>query len=124
MTSESEVQVYRLRLSRGRGNGQSHSPDWRLYENYDRFMRDLTEAMIEAAGRTLPHRPMYGSDALTIEELNRKRWLACGAWVRHVFKRDPSGHGIQQVIGAEKLIDGEWVDMKPRLLPPRVEIDE
>lgn len=115
------TEIYRLRLSRGHGTGSSHSPDWRLYEDRERFLSDLTEAMIEATGRTLPHRPQYGRDAAEIHERNRKAWLACSAWVRHIFKRDPGGHGIQQVIGAEVLVDGEWVDLCPELLPPRVD---
>lgn len=113
--------IYRLKLSRG--HGSSHAPDWRLYEDRDRFLLDLTEAMIEAAGRSTPYRPQYGADARAIYERNRATWLACAAWVKNVFKRDPSGYGIRKVIGAEKLIDGEWVDIKPTLVPPHVTVE-
>lgn len=114
------TEIYRLRLSRGHGDGQSHSPDWRLYEDRDRFMVDLTEAMIEATGRTRPSGPQYGADAVKIYERRKRAWLSCRAWVKHAFGRDPGGHGIQQVIGAEVLVDGEWHDLNPVLVPPHV----
>lgn len=115
--------IYRLRLSKGNGSGNSHSPDWRLYESRDRFLQDLTAAMIEATGRTSPRRPQYGRDADEIYQQRRKAWIACQDWVRHVLGRDPSGHGIQQVIGAEILVDGEWEALTPKLLPPRVVLE-
>lgn len=99
-----DVQVYRLRLSRG--TRSSHVGDWTIYEDFAEFERRLLEAMVEAGSR---HE----------NRDDRSRWIL-QAWRSAKGLKDED-FGLNKVIGAERLVDGEWVDMKPTLIPPRVE---
>lgn len=103
------TEIYRLRLSKGTSN--SHVPDWRLYENRAEFERDLLESMLEVESRN--HR-----SRLTDSE----HW-AVRIWHRLRGTGNDDGFGINKIIGAEQLIDDEWVDLRPRLVPPKIEYD-
>lgn len=100
------VRVYRLRLSKG--TESSHVPDWRIYDDREDFERDLLEALVEAGARAR-------------NRDDKVRWLL-QAYRRALGKEDAK-FGINAVIGAETLTEGEWVDMKPRLIPPSVVFD-
>lgn len=100
-----KVEVYRLKLRRGT---TSNWPDWRLYESKGDFESDLLEALIEEAANYHNRSPFVG---------------ACRAWIEHMFNRDRNYRAVVRVIGAEQLIDGEWVELKPRLVPPSLEYD-
>jgi len=102
-------EIYRLRLSKGTQN--SHVPDWRLYESRDSFEHDLMDAMLEAESRA------YRSKMTDAEHYLVKIWHR----LRGTGNSD--AFGINKIVGAEQLIDDEWVDLKPRLVPPRIEFD-
>lgn len=93
--------VYRLCLSMGGPN--SGWGNWTLYEDRKEFEERLLDALIEAAARN-----------------RRKRSRACWTWFKAKFGKEPEYIGVEKVIAAEALIDGEWVDMEPRLVPPSV----
>lgn len=101
-----DVEVYRLRLSRG--TESSHVPDWTIYEDFDRFERRLLEALVEAGSRGR-------------NRDDKSRWLL-QAWRSAKGLKDER-FGLNSVIGAEVLVDGEWLDMKPRLILPSVVFD-
>lgn len=108
MTATDKVEVYRLKLRRGTG---SSFPDWKLYESKEEFDRDLLDALIEEAANYRNRSPFVA---------------ACSQWIKQMFPwRDDYRYSpISTVVGAERLIDGEWVALKPRLLPPRLEFDD
>ena len=101
------VEIYRLRLSKG--TASSGSGHWEYYEDFERLERDLLEAAIEAHGRDHDRR------ALGL-------WLACRAWLEHVFRKDPSDYGVRRVVAVERLHDDEWVEMRWTLQPPSIQI--
>lgn len=102
-----KVEVYRLKLRRGIS---SSFPDWKLYESKAEFERDLLEALIEEASAYQNRSPFQ---------------RACSFWVNAFSKNNDSYsyHPVSSVIGAERLVNSEWVSVKPRLVPPRLEFD-
>lgn len=102
------VTIYRLKLRRGRGG--SSSPDWRLYEDEKDFNDALLEALIEA-------------QASNPDNYRQSAYRPCMYWVRHILRREDDCRPVARVISAEKLEDGRWVDVNPRLLPPRLEFE-
>lgn len=105
------VEVFRIRYSRAIG-GQ-----WDLYENREAFEAAVLEAMIEVAAAAHNRDPVV-----------RRAERACAMWARSmfarsVFSRDDDLRPVERVYAVEQLVDGEWVELAPRLVPPRLEWD-
>lgn len=110
MTATEPVEIYRLKLRYGT-NGSS-SPDWKIYENFQEFEEKLLEAAIEAKSRSFNY-------------TRGREWLKFDWWNRYILGREDDYSGrirkVSNVIGAEKLVDGQWVELNYTLHPPRLE---
>jgi hypothetical protein len=99
------VSLYRLHTARRNGNASTGNVEH--YESRERFEEDLLLALIEATAADTDYRR------------SRLTWRGCRAWLEHVLKRD-GGWQAERVVAAQHLVDGQWVDLAPVLVPPHV----
>lgn len=110
MSEDERVDIYRLRLSKG--TSSSSVSDWTLYDDYDKFVMALTKAVLEAETRHCGETRLKG-----LPHLLTRIW--------HLHTRDGKGEsfGINRV-WADRLVDGEWVELEFELVPPEVRLFE
>lgn len=96
--------VFRLHVARVNGG------DVQLYESAEAFESDLFSALLDVElhkAQGWPRRMLY-------------------AWKSYRSKGEEEEFRlrVQRVIAAQKMTDGEWVDLHPVLVPPRLEFVE
>lgn len=96
------AELYRLHVARKKGNAS-----WGDVEYVeDRMILDskLTDALLDVAA----------------EEAHSFKLQLIRKWQR--FRGKPvDGPDVTRVVKCQKLVGGEWVDLNPVLIPPRVE---
>lgn len=102
------TEVYRLRLARTSGAASWGDVDY--FEDRERFQARLFDAMLQAEVH----------DARRMDL--RTRLLS--VWQNRPGTDRDEPVKITRVIAAEKLVDGEWVDLEPVLIPPGLTFKE
>lgn len=98
------AELYRLHVVRRTGSKV------KLYERPEDFEADLFDALLDAATEKAAH--WYSLRTIS-------------AWIRYRRGEDADyGKRVQRVIAAQQLIDGDWVDLKPHLVPPSIAYEE
>ena len=108
MTTE-PVQIYRLRVAVT--SGSAGWGDWRYFENYDKFLEDLTDAAISAVAHDYRNK-------------SRSEWLPTKEWNKLVLDSESERTHVDRIVGADKLVDGQWVPLNYTFHPPRLELEE
>lgn len=103
-----KVEMYRLRIVHSTGG--SHSGDWQYFENHKRFL----EALMDAAISSVAH---------NYRSTDRANWLATSRWNEKVMGKENEKRWVEEIVGADKLVDGEWVELRYTFYPPRLELD-
>lgn len=98
------AELYRLHVVRRNGSTV------KLYESPERFEADLFDALLDAA---------------TGEKAHWYSLRTISAWIRYRRGENADyGKRVERVVAAQQLIDGDWVDLKPRLVPPSIAYEE
>lgn len=104
------VEIYRLRVARG--NHSAGGGNWTLYENRQDFEAAVFGALVEEATNVKEGTPERRRARLWLEKVLRGgKDVGLHEWT------------TQKVVAAEKLVNGQWVDLGARLVPPSVEFD-
>jgi hypothetical protein len=101
------AELYRIKM--GMRSGAASWGKWDYYEDENSFKEKLLLALI--------------SEEATRARGSRLIWRSARAWLGEILEVDENKPQIDRVFAAEKLVEGEWVDLKPRLIPPSLEFD-
>ena len=103
---DTPVELYRVQVSFKRGASSWGST--KIYEDRETMERDLLPWLIEAR-----------ADAY---DRTNDIWRACRAWAKAFFNPDDEdAPTATRVRGVEKLVNGRWLAMDPKLVPPHLE---
>lgn len=103
--------MYRLRQVNATAN--SSMGEWLYFESAEAMRGALMTAAISAVVHKYDSR-------------NQDDWRATKLWHEKVMFEgtDKETRWIDRVVGVDKLVDGEWVELKYVFHPPRLELED
>lgn len=99
------VQLFRIKV--GISTGGASWGDWQYFEDEAQFKERLLDHAISAHSRNNQGR--------------ERAWLGSKWWMERVLKRPDEKKWTDKVFAAEKLVNGQWVEIEYEFLPPRLE---
>lgn len=108
------AEVFRIKLAMG--TATSGGGEWRMYDDREEMEVALFNAMLEVEARGDVYRNPQ-------REMLRAWVLRFLPQAREKDKEYPDlrRYGIRNVFAVEQFIDGEWVALKYRIIPPSLE---